>query len=652
MSSICGILSCRDKKLSGQNIKRMTETLAHWYKKEDGKGTWMNKGERVALGHVMLFNTPQSLHETLPFYDSHSCLTITADARIDNREELCKKLDIAETERDIKWDSQLILNAYEKWGCECTGHLLGDFAFAIWDERKKRLFCGRDHLGNKPFFYYVGDGYFIFATEMKAIFTMMGSAPDLNRDWIADALTACVWDKEYTAYEDIFRLAPAHWMSISLGNQQLDIINECYWKPERTKELNFKSEKEYIEGFREKLTEAVRCRMRSVFPVGSELSGGLDSSPITALASQMADSQNIKFIAFSHVLGENDALPYKNFKDEKEFQEQLREYAGIKHFRNISAGERGIIDTMKDALQLQDGPTMQSFYMGSNVMYEAAQQEGIRTMLSGYGGDEGVSIGAMGYLDELIENREWSKLRQEYGLMRKKGEGYSLQSILVKTLGEYIPVVGTIHHNRRERRKKIKEHDSSFQIETFSLSPEFYLEAEIEERLAEYPKRGEARGIRDTQYWRIMHPHVPLRLEYCSIAAAAHGMEYRYPLLDVPLLEFHLGVPSHLKRKGGWGRYLFRKAIEGMVPPQIQWRNDKTGMTVPGSYQRFIRDISEIKDLIRRGAKTEGAHYLDWEKMLKRCDRITGKINDGIPKRRGAFLNALMLLLYFDQNRY
>ncbi len=642
MSSLCGIFGRSGRPVLAESIEGMTATLHHW--QGDGSGTWRNPSGTVALGHVKLTNTPESLGEILPFHHPASRLTITADARIDNREVLYQQLDIPLQEQNCIPDSQLILQAYQKWGRECTAHLIGDFAFAIWDERAKQLFCARDQMGSKPLFYFLSNDWFIFATEMKGIFKVTGEPRALNQNWISDALTAMVADKEYTPYPEIRRLLPAHWFSIS----PVEIKKQCYWNLNPGIELHLPSEDDYVETFREKLTEAVRCRVRSAFPIGSELSGGLDSSTVTALAARQAETRNLKFITFSHVLGEEVQSPVGLMTDESDFAALLLRYAGIRYSHNLTSQGRGVMETLKNALHVQDGPTMYNFFNYSDVLYETGAKDGIRTLLSGLGGDEMVSFQARGYLEELAYHKKWQDLWREYRRETSQRKKSPWKNILREVAKSYLPSLKTVYRSIRDRHSTARENSPAFHIETFSLNPGFYQEAGVQQRLNTITRVPRGGSVRSLQYRRIMHPYIPLRMEYCSIAAATHRIEYRYPLLDIRLLEFHLAVPSRLKRKDGSGRYLFRKAIEGIVPPGIQWRDDKSGATIPANFQRFIRDAEEIRNLITLSQHNKSAYYLDLEQMKMRLDRIMKREESRVPPRRNAYLNALMLLLYFE----
>jgi asparagine synthase (glutamine-hydrolysing) len=646
MSSICGIFNRTGKPVSAEAINAMIATLGHWQREGDRSGAWRNTSSAVAFGHLMLTNTPESLDEILPFNHPASGLTITADARIDNREELCRQLAIPPQERESIPDSLLILASYRKWGKECVTRLIGDFAFAIWDEREKRLFCARDHLGNKPMFYFAADDAFIFATEMKGIFRVRNLPRTLDPDWIADALTILIADNKYTPYRAIRRLPPAHWLSVSPGEMK----NERYWHPDPEKEIRLHSEDDYVEALREKLTEAVRCRVRSAFPVGAELSGGLDSSPVAALAVRHAESRNLKFITFSHVRGEADQARAA-YNDESEFQERLRRHAGISNSRSLTAQDRGVIEAVRNSLQVQDGPTHRVYGVLTDALHEAAAQEGTRTLLSGFGGDEVVTHQAGEYLDELARRRAWQEIWREFRQCSAAGEQIPIRIFLSKMVEEYAPLLKTACKRVRDILRETGMNSPANQMESFPISPEFYQSAAIRQRMTNIPRLSRVGDVRSSQCLRITHAPVAARLEACSIEAAARRLEYRCPLLDIRLVEFHLAAPAHLKRKNGYGRYLFRRAIEGVVPPEIQWRTDKTGATIPSTRHRLIRDAKSIENLILRAKDTQAANYIDLVQMAKRLERIVNMETDTAAIRQGVFLNALKLILYFEDNR-
>ncbi|WP_321423675.1 asparagine synthase-related protein [uncultured Methanobacterium sp.] len=271
MSGITGIFRRDGKDVDPADIKKMNDKIAH--RGPDGSKVWCEGP--VALGHQMLHTTHESLHETLPFEDEESGLIITADARIDNRNDLAPQLGIEDNE--YVSDSYFILKAYEKWGENCPEKLLGDFAFVIWDKSKQQLFCARDHMGVKPFYYYLSDKIFYFSTEMKTIFLNVKKI--LNKIKLSFFLMGYD-DHKLTFYENVLRLFPAHFLNITNNSVKMN----KYWELNPNSKIVYNSEDQYIKAFQEIFVSSVYCRMRSNFPIGFELSGGLDSSSVLCVA--------------------------------------------------------------------------------------------------------------------------------------------------------------------------------------------------------------------------------------------------------------------------------------------------------------------------------------------------------------------------------
>ena len=284
MSGIAGIVYFDGTRVEQDILEGLIDAISH--RGPDQKRVFIDNS--VGLAHCMLWTTPESLHETLPFVSRDERLIITADARIDNRDELLATLDTYGKRSDEVADSELILSAYEKWGEHSPERFLGDFAFAIWDQQTQTLFCARDHFGLKPFFYYHTPEVFVFASEIKALLTLPFVPRQLNDLQIAVHLALGPIDKAATSYKFIHRLAPAH--AIVASAQGLSLRN--YWQLDPTKEICLGSDEEYAQAFRDIFTKAVECRLRSAFPVGSFLSGGMDSSSVTCVARDLLRNQN------------------------------------------------------------------------------------------------------------------------------------------------------------------------------------------------------------------------------------------------------------------------------------------------------------------------------------------------------------------------
>ncbi len=294
MSAICGVYY---KNAPGDlnEAEAMFKELGQH--KFDVSRSWQD--EKLFLGCHLNHIVPESVNEILPYCDPDSSLVITADAIIDNREELFELLEIPLQEQN-EGDSSLILAAYKKWGTKCPEKLVGDFAFAIWDSEKKELFCARDHVGKRTFYYYYSSSLLAFCTLMKPLFNLSVIKKQLNDVYVADflalpAVTGEV-DPSITIYKEIYPLPPAHAMLINAdGKKQWQ-----YWRIEQNNPIRYNSDEEYEEAFRKVYTEAVRCRLRSIKPVGVYLSGGLDSSSVAAIAAKL-NNKGEKIYGFTQV---------------------------------------------------------------------------------------------------------------------------------------------------------------------------------------------------------------------------------------------------------------------------------------------------------------------------------------------------------------
>ena len=385
MSAITGIYDRNDQLVEYNQIKEMNDRLAH--RGLNGSQVWV-KGS-VALGHQMLHTTPESLKENLPFQEDG--VVITADARIDNRRELSEKLNIKD-EIEVS-DSYFILKSYQKWGENCPEELIGDFAFVIWDEREEKLFCARDHTGVKPFYYYLSEEIFIFATEIKAILTIPTIPNKLNEKKLALFIMRDMLDQELTFYENIKCLPAAH--TISLKKNKFSKTN--YWKLNPDLNIEMDSEEDYAKAFRDIFTEAVRCRLRSNFPIGSELSGGLDSSSVVCTAKKILIEENTNLDVINTFSRVYDEIPES---DERYYIKKVFDNDKIKP--TLTIGDNiSPLENINNILWHQDQPFYSPHIAIQNSSYQKVSDNGIHVLLSGEGGDQIVSHGG-NYIRELF----------------------------------------------------------------------------------------------------------------------------------------------------------------------------------------------------------------------------------------------------------
>lgn len=591
MSAIFGTYYIDRRPASGSELERMAQVLAH--RGPDGYGVWFDGP--VGLGHRMLRTTPESLNEHLPFRNANGDFLITADARLDNREELISELGFQGADAGDKTDSELILAAYRQWGESCPEKLLGDFAFAIWDARQRTLFCARDHFGVRPFYYYLSPKKaFVFATEMKALFACRDVPREVNEVRVADHLADVFADDESTFYRDIVRLPAAHTMTVTPDG----VRTRRYWALDPSRELRLRSNEEYAEGFRELFTEAVRSRLRSISPVGSMLSGGLDSSSITCTARKLLGEKGRRLRTFSTVF---DKVPRC---DEREYINAVLALDGLDpHF--IRGDQNGPFREIDRIHWHQD----QAFYAPNFAMvwkiYGTVREKGVHVLLDGHDGDSVVSHGYK-YLDELAIAGRWLSLTREvrglakhYGdspmnLLRAYGWQYGFNPLLAR------------HKSLRMARRICKglarlrpRHVGGKEVKGGDwqdlLNPDFAVRTNMAERYKAWRKTlfNSARSEREAHYRVLAQPMQAFALEVHDSAAAAFAIEKRYPFWDRRVVEFCLSLPGEQKLFHGWTRMVMRRAMENILPKKVQWRGGKMDFSASLSYglKTFEQDM-------------------------------------------------------------
>jgi asparagine synthase (glutamine-hydrolysing) len=599
MSGITGIFYLDKRKVDRSELNKMISILAH--RGVDGSNIWCQ--ENIGLGHLMLRATPESLLEELPLTNESGEFVITIDARIDNRQELISTLQFHKSPPDVITDSDLVLAAYEKWGENCPQYLLGDFAFVIWDKREQKLFCARDHFGIKPFYYYSSSKTFTFASEIKAIFSLSEIPRELNESRIADYLIANFDDKTITSYQDIFRLPPAHQMTVNCKRIEI----KPYWSLNPSYELRLGSDEEYAAKFREIFTEAVRCRLRSAYPIGSRLSGGLDSSSITCVARQILKQNNKQPLhTFSLIYDKVTETDERFFINTVVAQGDLvTHYFHGDDFSPLVDIER-IMWHEDEAFYAPGLATTWKHYM-------SVKEEGFRVLLDGHDGDGVVSYG-MGYLQELAYTGHWLKLAIEMKAATKNHDepfwsNYCNYINLygIKPLTSKFPILKLVQKIRRELQqhfqvmKNSSNNNTSTKLPKWSaiVNPNFLQRMELIRRYKALQKADtELKSEREEHYQTINDGRQVFALEIADKIAAASSLDLRYPFWDKRLVEFCLSLPPEQKLRQGWTRRILRHAMTDILPQEVQWRKNKSNFLPSFSYGLLTFECQRIEELI------------------------------------------------------
>jgi asparagine synthase (glutamine-hydrolysing) len=561
MSGIAVIVSLDLSPAECGLLERMLSAIAH--RGPDGVGRWVSG--RIAIGHAKLATTPEAVHENQPLRDSTLDLTLTFDGRVDNREELKSALEAKGITPRGDTDAELVLRAYQCWGEESPRRILGDFAYAIWDGMRQQLFCARDPLGMKPFFFYCDGRKFLAGSELQQILEDVRVPRKPNEGFIAEYLTNVPISAHETLFDGIERLPAGHLLIV----RPQGLCKQRYFDIDTSKQIRYRTDGEYAEHLRHLLKEAVRCRMRSPDGVAAELSGGVDSSSVVGIAQAlMRDGEvpQLPFETFSLAFSEPEA-------DERRYIEAVVHKWGIRS----NFAEPKIVtmsSCIDEARRYKDVVPYPNCVFSENISSLIARK-GFRVCLTGQGGDEWQSASTLEFADLLrgLKLRKLiERLRAEEQMSRADplSRSYSLFKCLMR-YGLWNITPDLVRSPLRRAFGRTRYPDW--------LEPDFVRRSGIVERLAAKPAPLKFLTLAQQQNYNwVMSGSFPM-IELMERASARFGFELRHPLNDLSIVKFAISTPEEARCKGGIEKYAFRHAVRDLVPAQIFERGDKADGT-------------------------------------------------------------------------
>lgn len=606
MSAIAGIFYLDGRQVTSHQLGLLVNRL--FDRAVDGSFIW--SGGTVGLVQCLFVTAAPKTFTNHPYLvDEAAGLAITADARLDNRLELANSLGLQGKEAQSP-DEYFILKAYEKWGGECPQRILGDFAFAIWDRSRHQLFCARDPIGVKPFYYYKSQHEFVFSSEIKAIFALDEVPRQLNELCVLDYLVDNRQDKEITFFQGISRLSPGS--SLSLGQDIFQLRR--YWSLNPEREVRFRKQEEYAEKLLEVFTQAVEARLRSALPVGCALSGGLDSSSVASLSrnilSQSGRGPLNTYSALFSRLPESEI----SLIDESQYINRVLESGGFQpHF--VELGSSGPLAAIEETLPLLDEPVSAPTLPIFRSLYQAASQQGAGVYLEGIDGDLVVSHGFERFID-LARGLKWQTWMSEVRAVSRRS-GLSQAEIIKKyTLGFLIPP--SIYQQLRKIRRRRR---SSAGILEY-LSTNFVRNDSIKNRLREQANYMNSlpHSAKDAHLQELSSGTVPLSLELLDKIASRCNIELRYPFYDQRVIEYCFAIPVDQKLSDGWSRHIFRNSLAGLLPEEIRWRYSKADFT-PFLKNSMLRSSKPLLEEVISSKSAYLEPYLDIARLSALFER-------------------------------
>lgn len=586
MSGILGLFYRDGRPALPDKLGIMQQAMAVWGR----DASKLLKDGCVGMGHLRTFSTPESYYDDLPLMENG--ILFTAGGRVDNREELIADcgLRIAESEKSEISDGEIIFHAYLKWGEDCPERIYGDWSFAAWHPKERRLFLARDHHGNTSLYYYADPGVFAFASSYKALLALNLAPVKMDELYLAQVLVSWpAYHGERSIYSPIKRLPPGHCLAIT--PDRIDVRR--YWRLEETAELRLPKMEDYAEAFLEIFDNAVQSRIRTAGNIGVSLSGGLDSGSVAVTAARLLREKDKPLLAFTSApLSDTSRYEGKRFGDESSFARATAQHAGNIKWHPVTAASISPIQAIRRMLAVRSEPghsAVNLFWMHS--IREAAFANGCRVLLIGAAGNGGISWAgsifsqSIGFQLHTLGLRQWSK----------------------EAVKRYAPV-SLLNAYRRMRTPKDGWWKSS------AIHPDFAGRLNLFDRMLDAPDSNMVLPLRNPRElrYRLIKPGNSILGSLQAEIAAAYGLSVRDPTADARVLAFTISVPDDIfiDQKTGMNRMLIRTAMKGRLPDEVRL-NRNTGIQAADIVPRLRVCAGEVEEALNELQSGPAAAYVD-----------------------------------------
>jgi len=603
MCGISGIYNSTSSEDLSEKIKQMTNVLSH--RGPDGEGFYFSENGKLTLGHRRLAIIDLSDDAKQPM-EYLSRYVITYNGEIYNYIELKETLKKKGYKFFSSSDTEVLLALYD-WGKEkCLDYLDGMFAFAIYDKQEEFLFCARDRFGEKPFYYFHDEGkQFLFASEMKSLFSAGIERRVNNRmlyNYLAWNYVSNPLDTSETFYQEIKQLAPAHYVTT---DKNLKIKIHKYWEidyKKQDKEISFEAAKDECKKL---LYESTLHRLRSDVPVGSCLSGGLDSSILVSIINDLNKENSFKQKTFS--------ARFKNFdKDEGKYIDTVNKYTHAEG-HEVYPTVDSFLKNVDEIFYYQEEPFLSTSIAAQYEVMKLAKQNGVKVLLDGQGADEifgGYDYLVRAYFQELLSKnpkkykKEWKKYADIFSMKVEKDIKFHSQALFPKTYRKLENI------KRVLRPKNYSEMNREFYIGYSGIS--------FQNKIRSKP------DFNYMLYESTTGDAMRQILRHADRNSMAHSVEVRLPFLSHKLVEFIFSLPASYKIAEGWPKYLLRKSFEDILPSEIVWRKDKIGFETP--QEAWLKN-SKVQDLMHESKSTLVKENLLSKTVLEKNRKPVGDLD-------------------------
>lgn len=595
MCGILGVVSLGERPIDLQALQRMNDLQSH--RGPDGEGFMLrrpdsgisecafirrvdasreNANVQVALGHRRLAIIDLAERSLQPMASADAKSWIVFNGEIYNFKTIRDELRRHGFTFSTDSDTEVLLQAYRHWGADCLSHLEGMYAFAIWDDARRTLFCARDRFGIKPFYYTVSNDFFVFASEIKALLAFPGVEAVADDDAVFSFLAHgnCDYGAR-TMFRGIHALPASQSLTLEIGTPDLALRTYYQLKPAARDSL---SDADRVGQLQEALTATVRKHLISDVRAGSCLSGGLDSSVVVSLIGEICRDQPEAATAVGTALETFTSCYDYPELDEREYALAVSRAAGARTNLVFPSAADFWSDFERMAWH-QDMPFGSlSFYAQWRVM-RAAKEAGVKVLLDGQGGDEvfgGYAKFRYAYLASLLRAGQIPTLVGEVGAMIRQGDRYVLD---LRKGFRYLPKgVRSLLNVDSALKDVLKADWRQIMADRSTPAARWWQNAS---RARDDGDEEAGSIMQRIQIDDILIDTLPQLLRFEDRSSMAFSIEARVPLLDHRLVESGISLPDNLKVKGGWSKFAVREAMRGRMPEEVRMRKSKLGFAAP-----------------------------------------------------------------------
>jgi asparagine synthase (glutamine-hydrolysing) len=583
MCGITGIVSKLGSKIDEFTLTRLNNLISH--RGPDSSGIYLYNNLGLAHRRLSILDLSILGHQPMVYEDRY---IITYNGEIYNYIELRDELLKLGYNFKSNTDTEVIIASYDAWGPESLNKFNGMWAFALFDKFKNELFISRDRFGVKPLYYRENNDFFTFGSEIKQLLNENGSNK-VNEDVLLESMLTYVDNhNENTYFKDIYSFPASHYMVFNLNDYTRKFIK--YYSLNASKSYSGFTPDNFVEKFKNLLEDSIKLRLRSDVKVGTCLSGGLDSSSISVIASKIYHNlSERKFVGIN-------AKSIDRLNDESGFAKIVSDFSDI-DLNIVMPTYEDFVSTIDEVIFTQEEPFgSPSMFMGWHV-FQKAKELGCTVMLNGQGGDE-ILLGYERYFTSTLSL--FNPFSFVYKILNQvKNSRLSIINILVYYFYFRNSWLRIIRLKKRSFLKKSFIKNNYFN--TIKRSAEVYS------------------NVSDLQLYEIRGIQLPHLLRYEDRNSMRHSIETRLPFLDYRLVEFSISLPLKYKIQNGWTKWILRKAVESLLPRDVVWRKNKFGFEAPdkiwlNKYELNMKKEIEQSQLLNHYCHL-GCILKDYEKL-------------------------------------